>query len=334
MNGKEIKILLIENNPGDARSIREMLSDVRGSTFDLEQSDRLSTGLKCLEEGDIDVVLLGLELKHAECLDTFDRVQANASGVPIVVLADFEDEAYGHEVVRKVTKDYLVKGRLDSHLLERSIRYAIERRQAVEALKASEEYSKNIIESSLDMIIAVDKERRITEFNKAAEETFGYLSEEVLGKSVNILYEDSEVGRKIHKTTLQKGRSVQEILNKRKNGKVFPSLLSASVLRNARGEVVGVMGISRDITERKQAVEALKASEEYSKNIIESSLDMIIAVDNERRITEFNKAAEKTFGYLSEEVLGKSVNILYGDSKVGLKLSTEGSICSRNSEQA
>jgi len=133
-----------------------------------------------------------------------------------------------------------------------------ERKRAEQALKASQEYTRNIIDSSLDMIIAVDMDRYIVEFNKAAQETFGYRPEEVLGKHVDMLYADPREGLIVHQTTIEKGQCVREILDRHKNGQVFPAFLSASVLRDRRGELVGVMGVCRDITERKRAEEALR----------------------------------------------------------------------------
>ena len=133
-----------------------------------------------------------------------------------------------------------------------------ERKEAEDALKASQDYARNIIDSSLDMIVAVDKDRKIVEFNKSAQETFGYHPEEVLGKHVDILYADARQGLKINKTALEQGQRVDEIFNKRKNGEVFPCFLSASLLRDTKGEPIGVMGISRDIGERKRAEETIQ----------------------------------------------------------------------------
>jgi len=133
-----------------------------------------------------------------------------------------------------------------------------ELKQAEESLRASREYAKNIIESSLDMIIAVDHDRKITGFNRAAQETFGYMPEEIIGKHVDILYANPDEGLNVHKTTLKNGRYVNEILNRRKNGEVFPCFLSASVLCDAQGKVVGVMGVSRDITERRYLEDQLR----------------------------------------------------------------------------
>lgn len=195
-----------------------------------------------------------------------------------------------------------------------------ERKRAQEALRASQEYAENIINSSMDMIIAVDLDRRIIEFNKAAENTFGYKKEEVLGKHINILYADEEVSNNVNTLISKQGHGVLEVLNKRKNGEVFPCLLSSSVLKNARGEKIGYMGVSRDITEIKRAEEKLKAAQEYAQNIIQSSLDMIIAVDRDRSIVEFNRAAEETFGYSAKEVLGKPYDFLFEKPEDGVRV--------------
>jgi len=128
-----------------------------------------------------------------------------------------------------------------------------EHKQVVEELKSAHEYARNLIDSSLDMIIAVDKERRIVEFNKAAEETFGHAKAEVLGKHIDILYANPAEGLKTHTITRRTGRFSEEIMNKRKNGETFPAFLSASVLRDASGEFLGIMGVSRDITKLKQS---------------------------------------------------------------------------------
>ena len=156
--------------------------------------------------------------------------------------------------------DYLLRPiektqfRLRLAILERRIKHE----QAMEILRTAQTYAGNILESSLDMIIAVDMKRHIMEFNRAAQETFGYRLEEVLGKHVDMLYADTAEAANVSKTTLQQGRCVREILNRRRNGEVFPCLLAASILCDIYGKPIGIMGISRDITHRKHAEEELK----------------------------------------------------------------------------
>ncbi|HEY0071860.1 MAG TPA: response regulator, partial [Chloroflexia bacterium] len=130
-------ILLIEDNPGDARLIRELLREA-GPAFRLEHKDRLSAGLERFAEGDIDAVLLDLSLPDSHGLETLSKMHALAVGAPILVLTGLNDEALGFEAVQQGAQDYLVKGQVDAPLLVRSIRYAIERKQAEEERGAKE----------------------------------------------------------------------------------------------------------------------------------------------------------------------------------------------------
>jgi Flp pilus assembly CpaE family ATPase len=130
MDDKPIRALLIEDNPGDARLIREMLADVKIPSFDIKRAERLSAGLECLAEGGIDVVLLDLSLPDSHGLETFASVHAEAPEVPIIVLTGLADTELGVKAVREGAQDYLVKGELNGALLVRSVRYGIERHRA------------------------------------------------------------------------------------------------------------------------------------------------------------------------------------------------------------
>lgn len=285
METTPVRVLLVEDNPADARFLSIQLSASDPHRFKLTHVERLSAALEYLQRTAADVILLDLSLPDAHGLETVRKIQSVAADIPVVVLTGFSDESFALQAVREGAQDYLVKGQLDSDLLARSMRYAIERHRllrgqklAERALKASEEFARNIIDSSLDMIIAVDNERRIIQFNRAAEQAFGYSRTEVLGRDVGMLYADSAEGARMHRLTLESGRCVQEVLNRRKNGEVFPTLISASPLCNAHGQPVGLMGISRDITERKRAEIALrKAHEELEQRVQERTADLMQA---------------------------------------------------------
>lgn len=197
----------------------------------------------------------------------------------------------------------------DAHFLQavaNVLASAIAGHRANDALRTSREFALNIIESSIDMIVAVDKDRKITEFNRAAEKTFGYSHEEVLGRHIDLLYADPRQGERVYKSTIQDGRCIQEVANRARDGRIFSSLLSASVLRNLRGAVVGVMGVSRDITDLKKTEAALS----HLAAIVESSSDAIISTALDDVVLTWNRGAERIFGYSTAEITGRKCSIL------------------------
>jgi DNA-binding response OmpR family regulator len=115
----------VEDNPGDARLIREMLKEAAAAQFELVHVVRLDEALKLLGEASFDVLLLDLTLPDSQGLDTFFRVYRQAPEVPIVVLTGLADEVIGVESVKGGAQDYLVKGQVDSNLLARALCYAI-----------------------------------------------------------------------------------------------------------------------------------------------------------------------------------------------------------------
>jgi two-component system cell cycle sensor histidine kinase/response regulator CckA len=138
MKDEPIKILLIEDNPGDARLLEEMLSDGESGSFTLLWADRLSKGLEQLKAEAIDLVLLDLSLPDSQGLDTFTCVHAQKPQMPVIVLSGLSDETVSIRAVREGAQDYLIKGQVNSNLLTRAIRYAIERKQAKEHMQRQE----------------------------------------------------------------------------------------------------------------------------------------------------------------------------------------------------
>ncbi len=122
-------VLLIEDNPGDARLILEMIAEDPGAPFRLHTADRLSLGLEHLSAGGTGLVLLDLSLPDSFGLDTFAKVYAHSPTVPIIVLTGNDDQMLALSAVKGGAQDYLVKSRLDRELLLRSMQYSIERKR-------------------------------------------------------------------------------------------------------------------------------------------------------------------------------------------------------------
>ncbi len=158
-----------------------------------------------------------------------------------------------------------------------------ERKLAEEKLQYARDYSDSLINSSLDMIISVDIDRHIVTFNSAAEKTFGYKKEEVLGKHVGMLYGGESQGLPVYKTTIGSGTFEGEVENKRKDGSVFVSQLSTTALRDLDENIIGLMGISRDITERKNNESKLMTAMEAAESANEAKSTFLSSMSHEIR---------------------------------------------------
>jgi len=135
MSSQRQTVLLVEDNPGDARLIQESLADSTGNFFDLETADRLGTALRRLSYGGIDAVLLDLALPDSKGQNTFDKARAQAPTVPIIVLTGLGDEALALKMVQEGAQDYVAKIDLNGTTLSRAIRYAIERERTEQQIR-------------------------------------------------------------------------------------------------------------------------------------------------------------------------------------------------------
>lgn len=143
MTDRHVRILLVEDNPGDARLLRFTLQEAQSLRFDLVHASRLSEALEQVREGAFGVVLLDLSLPDAHGMETVTRMLDAAPGVPIIVLTGLTDETVAVQAVQAGAQDYLVKGSVDGGTLARAIRYAMERKrlemERVKLLRAEQE---------------------------------------------------------------------------------------------------------------------------------------------------------------------------------------------------
>ncbi len=130
-----IDVLLVEDNPGDARLVQELLREVAGDGIRLKHHTRLVDGLQCLGDSHFDVALLDLGLPDVQGLEGLARLRADFPDIPIVVLTGSDDAELAVNAVKSGAQDYLIKGHGDGDLLLRAIRYAIERSRSHIALR-------------------------------------------------------------------------------------------------------------------------------------------------------------------------------------------------------
>jgi len=183
------------------------------------------------------------------------------------------------------------------------------------------EYLHNILEYSGDMIITTDMDRRITSFNQGGELMLGYTREEMLGVDVETLYVDPEERWALMRHVQDMGSvSNYETQLVHKDRHVVDISLTLSQLKDNQGRVIGTVGISKDISDRKAVEEKLRLqrvelqeTRDYLNSILENTGDMVITTDSSRRIMSFNRGGELMLGYTREEMLGVDVETLYVD---------------------
>jgi signal transduction histidine kinase len=136
--GRPLRLLMVEDNPGDARLLQEELKEVASVRFEVRHVTRLAEAVAAVGEPGVDVVLLDLSLPDGHGLSNIERLLQAAPALPLVVLTGTDDEQLAMKAVHAGAQDYLVKGQATGPLLVRALRYAIERKRAEEGLKREE----------------------------------------------------------------------------------------------------------------------------------------------------------------------------------------------------
>jgi sigma-B regulation protein RsbU (phosphoserine phosphatase) len=137
MKPLSVRILLVEDNPLDARLIREIMKFSRSVVCAIESAETLANGLNLLKSGSFDAALLDLSLPDSEGMNTYIAVHTVAPGMPVIILTGTDDESLAIEAMQKGAQDYLVKGQLSGHHLERALSYAMERHKILDELHTS-----------------------------------------------------------------------------------------------------------------------------------------------------------------------------------------------------
>jgi len=205
----------------------------------------------------------------------------------------------------------------------RELRYEIKERKRLEA--ALEE-SAAIVESSDDAIIGKTLEGIILSWNSGAERIYDYTSAEMVGRPISILLppeRPDEVSQFLER--IKGGEHVDhyETVRVKKNGRLIHVSLMISPVKDTRGKIVGASTIARDITDRKQAEEALRESEERYRTLFERVRDAIYITTREGEIIDANQSLLDQFGYDREEVIGLNARVTYAHSEDRLKFQEE-----------
>jgi len=314
METAPVKVLLIEDNPEDSRLLHLLLSESATTQFQMTHVARLSDALTRLGAERFDVVLCDLSLPDSQGFETFQWLNANAPDKPIIVLSGLDDETLAVKAVREGAQDYLVKGRVDHHILSRAITYAIERHGAEQALEESEKHYKFLLESITDYSYTVKLHD-----GKPVKSLHGPGCVAVTGHSPEEYDADPDLWyRMVHEgdrpAVLEQVKKVlsgetpppleHRILHK--NGQIRWVRNTIVPGRDRQGKLVAYDGLIADITERKRAEEKLVNSEAFYHSLVENLPQNIFRKDLKERFTFANQRFCSMLGKPLEEIIGKT----------------------------
>jgi two-component system sensor histidine kinase/response regulator len=307
MSRLRVELLLVEDNADDVLLIEEYLADSRQAEFHLTPVDRLATAQKQLGERPFDAILLDLQLPDVHGLATFDRLSSLARGTPIVILSGNDDEALALQAVHAGAQDYLVKSQVSTAVLERTIRYAMERSRTRRALEErAEELARSeqrlreqagilqsILNSIADGVVVTDDRGRLLISNPAAREILGavpreFIPEELTEQSLLFLPDmvtPYEVGE-LPLARAMRGLASREIemyLRRPTDSLGIWVSANATPLRDSGGQVRGGVAVFRDITEHKQAEAELHQAKEAAEAASQAKSAFLASVSHEIR---------------------------------------------------
>jgi PAS domain S-box-containing protein len=324
MSQKPIKtVLLVEDNPGDARLLREMLNEEGFRSAEFTHVVCMNEAEKHLAKHQVDIVLLDLGLPDAQGLAAVRRAHAVAPRVPLVVLTGLDDGSLAEQALQEGAQDYLIKGQIESLGLRRALRYAFERKRTEAEMRRYVEREQlfiAVVESSNDAIVTETLDGIITGWNEAAERLFGFAPQEAIGQSIDVIVPDDlrmEVLDILDR--IRRGERVQdhETVRRSKDGRRFDVSLSISPIKSPSGAIIGAAKAARDITEKRKAQERLLESEQMARGIIAHALEAFIQVDEGGRVLEWNPQAEAIFGWTRQEAVGSPLTSLFLPKEFG-----------------
>lgn len=287
-----LRILLVEDNPGDARLIQILLSEEMAGDFRMTTAPTLAEAVAALTDAgpddpddpddrfragtspSFDVVLLDLTLPDSQGLNTLRRLRSQCASVPVVVLSGLDDEVLALRALQSGAEDYLVKGRADGNLIKRSSLYAIERYR----MRRSALLTEAAFQATDTGIVILGADRCITRANPAMVRMTGYAESELVGHKLTMLAaprfeenadktgaDDGDAEDQLEADYQHiidqldpEGGWEGEIWNQRQSGDIYPVWLRLNAVREQEGLLTGYVGILSDITHRKKAEAELR----------------------------------------------------------------------------
>jgi len=250
MNNEPVRVLLVDDDEDDYVLTRDWFCEMEGARFELEWVASYDAALNAIAHHHHDVYLFDYRLGERNGLELLREAIAKGCKAPIILLTGQGDHEIDVEAMKAGAADYLDKSQLGAPLLERSIRYAIERKQAEQKIREQAA----LLDITTDAILVRDRENKILFWNKGAEHMYGWKADDVLGKSANkLLYKETSSQLEVAlKSVLEIGEWQGELHQVTKDGKKIIVESRWTLVRDEAKQPKSILTVNTDITQKKQ----------------------------------------------------------------------------------
>ena len=323
------RVLLVEDDPADAKLILEALAGSVGQAFVVDCVQQLAQAVARLGKAAFDVVLLDLTLPDGQGIAVFDQIFLAAPRALILVLSGASDDELAHQAVLRGAHDYFTKGHVDAHWLPHALRYTMERKASQEAMRVSEERFRAMSDASPLGIFVSDAEGECVYTNAAYHEISGLDFDDALGTKWSMAIHPDDRQRVVGEwRAAVRGQDPfqTEVRFLRADGSLVWTRLNAAAMRDGPGSRGRVQTVE-DITARKavelelaQLQQALFEEKERAQVTLNSIGDAVLSTDVAGNVTYLNAVAETMTGWLWHEAQGRPLAEVFRiiDSKTRL----------------
>ena len=304
MPTEAIRILIVEDNPGDARLIEIMLKEAGVHDFTTARVPTKLDAFATLANSKWDLILLDLNLPDSSGIATCESFLVEFPNVPIVVLTGIDDQAIGESAIRMGAQDYLVKGNFGEGAFARALRFSIDRYQFNRRIKEDEERFHLIMENANDLISLVDQEGRMRNVSASFERTLGFPRSQLLNMKMADLIFREDLARIpdwqcLRSATFRVKDSHGRLRHIEGYSKVIPWRSEQYVFNDWR-----------DITERIVYEEELRKERMFTEFSINALPGIFILIDERSRMVMWNEKFASIMEYGHGELQHSSIGML------------------------
>ena len=305
MLGTELSVLLVEDNPAESRRLSDLLAQASRCRMRVGCVANLAAAKESLAKATADVILLDWMLPDRYGVDSLHDLQAIAPRTPVLMLVGWDDDEAAVAALRAGAQDVLIKEQMTVSILERTIRYAVERKQTESALRHTEEMYRSLIESLPINVFRKDAQGHFVFANQLYCDELHKRLDELVGRTDFAFFppELAEKYRRDDQRVMRERRVVEDIeAHRTPDGQRIHVQVMKAPATDTKGNVIGTQCMFWDVTARVAAEEALQHSNARFKKLFDANIIGIMLADLSGRVLEANDAYLALTGYTRDDL--------------------------------